>query len=92
MDKKIDLTTSALPLGVVITVLGSVIGGTAIAVKTMVDLGNEVNQLRSDMTHRLELMQRDQSNTWTRSQMEAWAWELAAKNTNVVVPSVQKEK
>lgn len=92
MEKKIDLSSSAVPIGVVITVLGSVIGGTAVAVKTMVDLGSEINQLRSDMNHRLELMQKDQSNTWTRAQMEAWAWELAAKNVEVKVPEVRVGK
>jgi hypothetical protein len=37
-------------------------------------------------------MQKDQSNTWTRAQMEAWAWELAAKNTEVKVPEVRVGK
>lgn len=92
MEKKIDLSASAVPIGVVITVLGSVIGGTAVAVKTMLDLSSEINQLRSDMNHKLELMQKDQSNTWTRAQMEAWAWELAAKNAEVKVPEVRVGK
>ena len=91
-DKMFDLTTGALPLGIVITVLFSVIGGTAVAVKTMTDLGNEIQMLRSDMSHKLEVMQRDQSNTWTRSQMEAWAWQLAARNTSIEVPEVKGQK
>jgi hypothetical protein len=91
-DKKFDLTTGALPLGIVITVLFSVIGGTAVAVKTMTDLGNEIQMLRSDMSHKLEVMQRDQSNTWTRSQMEAWAWQLAAQNAAISVPEVKGPK
>jgi hypothetical protein len=91
-DKKFDLTTGALPLGIVITVLFSVIGGTAVAVKTMTDLGNEIQMLRSDMSHKLEVMQRDQSNTWTRSQMEAWAWQLAAQNATISVPEVKGPK
>jgi hypothetical protein len=91
-DKMFDLTTGALPLGIVITVLFSVIGGTAVAVKTMTDLGNEIQMLRSDMSHKLEVMQRDQSNTWTRSQMEAWAWQLAAQNATISVPEVKGPK
>jgi hypothetical protein len=91
-DKKFDLTTGALPLGIVVTVLFSVIGGTAVAVKTMTDLGNEIQMLRSDMSHKLEVMQRDQSNTWTRSQMEAWAWQLAAQNAAISVPEVKGPK
>lgn len=91
-DKKFDLTTGALPLGIVMTVLFSVIGGTAVAVKTMTDLGNEIQMLRSDMSHKLEVMQRDQSNTWTRSQMEAWAWQLAAQNAAISVPEVKGPK
>ena len=91
-DKKFDLTTGALPLGIVITVLFSVIGGTAVAVKTMTDLGNEIQMLRSDMSHKLEVMQRDQSNTWTRSQMEVWAWQLAAQNATISVPEVKGPK
>ena len=91
-DKKFDLTSGALPLGIVMTVLFSVIGGTAVAVKTMTDLGNEIQMLRSDMSHKLEVMQRDQSNTWTRSQMEAWAWQLAAQNATISVPEVKGPK
>jgi hypothetical protein len=91
-DRKFDLTSGALPLGIVMTVLFSVIGGTAVAVKTMTDLGNEIQMLRSDMSHKLEVMQRDQSNTWTRSQMEAWAWQLAAQNATISVPEVKGPK
>lgn len=87
-EKKFDMTGGFLPFGIVVSVVLSVIGGTAVAVKTMVEVTNEVQALRSDMNHKFELIQRDQENTWTRSQMEAWAWELRAKNTTLTVPEV----
>jgi hypothetical protein len=91
-EKKYDLTSGALPIGIVISVVLSVIGGTAVAVKTMADVSNEIQNLRQDMMHRLEMLQRDQSNTWTRSQMEAWAWQLAAQNATIQVPEVKGQK
>ena len=91
-EKKYDLSSGALPIGIVISVVLSVIGGTAVAVKTMADVSNEIQILRQDMTHRLEIMQRDQSNVWTRSQMEAWAWQLAAQNATMQVPEVKSQK
>jgi hypothetical protein len=90
-EKKYDLTSGALPIGIVISVVLSVIGGTAVAVKTMADVGNEIQILRQDMSHRLEVLQRDQSNTWTRSQMVAWAWQLEAQNASIQVPVVKSQ-
>lgn len=90
-EKRYDLTSGALPLGIVISVVMSVIGGTAVAVKTMVDVSNEVSALRTDMNYKLEIIQRDQRNIWTRAEMQAWSWELKARNSSLAVPEIERK-